>query len=92
MSGPDSYELYYWPNIPGRGEFVRLVLEEARAPYRDVGRLPAEGPERVAEFSGELVHVVGLVESQEPTDSRRWCLSATCQDFGGVRRLLPSLR
>jgi len=22
-------ELYYWPQIPGRGEFVRLVLEEA---------------------------------------------------------------
>ena len=37
-----SYELYYWPNIPGRGEFVRLVLEEAGVPYRDVGRLPAE--------------------------------------------------
>jgi glutathione S-transferase len=37
-----AYELYYWPNIPGRGEFVRLVLEEAGAPYRDVGRLPAE--------------------------------------------------
>jgi glutathione S-transferase len=34
------YELYYWPNIPGRGEFVRLVLEEAGAPYRDVGREP----------------------------------------------------
>ena len=32
------YELYYWPNIPGRGEFVRLVLEEAGAAYRDVGR------------------------------------------------------
>jgi glutathione S-transferase len=40
----DSYDLYYWPMIPGRGEFVRLVLEEARAPYRDVARLPeAEG-------------------------------------------------
>ncbi len=53
MSGPDSYELYYWPNIPGRGEFVRLVLEEARAPYRDVGRLPAEqggGVEAVVAF------------------------------------------
>ncbi len=35
---PDPYELYYWPNIPGRGEFVRLVLEEAGAAYRDVGR------------------------------------------------------
>jgi glutathione S-transferase len=40
----DPYDLYYWPMIPGRGEFVRLVLEEAGAPYRDVARLPeAEG-------------------------------------------------
>ncbi|MDH4022417.1 MAG: glutathione S-transferase, partial [Gammaproteobacteria bacterium] len=22
------YELYYWPSIPGRGEFVRLALED----------------------------------------------------------------
>jgi len=35
---PIPYQLYYWPNIPGRGEFVRLVLEEAAAPYVDVGR------------------------------------------------------
>jgi glutathione S-transferase len=34
------YELYYWPEIPGRGEFVRLVLEEAGVPYVDVGRQP----------------------------------------------------
>jgi len=34
------YELYYWPEIPGRGEFVRLVLEEAGAPYVDVARRP----------------------------------------------------
>lgn len=41
---PAPYELYYWPNIPGRGEFVRLVLEEADAPYDDVARKPrAEG-------------------------------------------------
>ena len=32
------YELYYWPSIQGRGEFVRLALEEAAAPYVDVGR------------------------------------------------------
>lgn len=32
------YELYYWPSIPGRGEFVRLALEEAAVPYRDVAR------------------------------------------------------
>jgi glutathione S-transferase len=34
------YELYYWPSIQGRGEFVRLALEEAGAGYVDVARLP----------------------------------------------------
>jgi glutathione S-transferase len=32
------YRLYYWPTIQGRGEFVRLALEEAGAPYVDVAR------------------------------------------------------
>ena len=32
------YELYYWPGIQGRGEFVRLALEDAGASYRDVWR------------------------------------------------------
>jgi glutathione S-transferase len=36
------YELYYWPSIQGRGEFVRLVLEEAGADYVDVARMPEE--------------------------------------------------
>ena len=34
------YELYYWPSIPGRGEFVRLTLEEGGARYVDVAREP----------------------------------------------------
>ena len=39
-----KYELYYWPHIQGRGEYVRLALEEGGAEYVDVGRLPeAEG-------------------------------------------------
>jgi glutathione S-transferase len=33
-----KYELYYWPSIQGRGEFVRLALEEACAEYVDVAR------------------------------------------------------
>ena len=33
-----GYELYYWPGIQGRGEFVRLALEYAGAPYVDVAR------------------------------------------------------
>jgi glutathione S-transferase len=32
------YELYYWPSVQGRGEFVRLSLEEAGAAYVDVAR------------------------------------------------------
>ena len=33
-----AYELYYWPGIQGRGEFVRLALEEGGAEYVDVAR------------------------------------------------------
>lgn len=33
-----AYELYYWPTIQGRGEFVRLALEQAGADYADIGR------------------------------------------------------
>jgi glutathione S-transferase len=32
------YELYYWPTIQGRGEYVRLALEEAGADYVDAAR------------------------------------------------------
>jgi glutathione S-transferase len=37
-----NYELYYWPGIQGRGEFVRLALEEGGVPYRDVALEPEE--------------------------------------------------
>jgi glutathione S-transferase len=37
------YLLYYWPGIQGRGEFVRLTLEEAGAKYRDVARASGKG-------------------------------------------------
>lgn len=33
-----GYELYYWPGIQGRGEFIRLALEDVGAPYIDVAR------------------------------------------------------
>ena len=38
------YELYYWPGIQGRGEFVRLALEEAAADYIIVGRKRGRKP------------------------------------------------
>jgi len=34
------YELYYWPGIQGRGEFVRLALEQGGAEYLDIALLP----------------------------------------------------
>jgi glutathione S-transferase len=37
------YELYYWPTIQGRGEFIRLALEEAGADYVDVARRGKSG-------------------------------------------------
>ena len=33
-----AFELFYWPGLPGRGEFVRLALEQAQADYVDVVR------------------------------------------------------
>jgi len=36
------YELFYWPTLQGRGELIRLALEEAGVDYIDVARLPVE--------------------------------------------------
>lgn len=38
------YQLYYWPTIQGRGEFVRLALEELGLDYDDVARADDEAP------------------------------------------------
>ena len=38
-----TYQLHYWPTIQGRGEFVRLALEEAGAAYVDVARGDPDG-------------------------------------------------
>jgi glutathione S-transferase len=45
------YELYYWPEIQGRGEYVRLALEEAGADYVDVARRGA-GTDRMMTLMG----------------------------------------
>lgn len=46
------YQLYYWPGIQGRGEFVRLALEQAGAPYVDVARRPHGMPAMTASLDG----------------------------------------
>lgn len=49
------YELYYWPEIQGRGEFVRLALEDAGADYVDVARLPKRGMATMMRFMESAV-------------------------------------
>ncbi len=55
-----AYELYYWPGIQGRGEFVRLALEEAGADYIDVARRPEK------EGSGEEALMAYLERNDIP--------------------------
>ena len=69
-----AIELHYWPTIQGRGEFVRLLLEEAGAEYVDVARrkggigammrfLDGEQPGALP-FAAPFVKVDGAVVSQ----------------------------
>ena len=44
-----TYDLYYWPGFPGRGEFVRLALEAGQIPYRDMAL--AEGADVSADLA-----------------------------------------
>ena len=48
------YELYYWPGIQGRGEFVRLALEDAGADYVDLALRPDDRGGGVAAMQGVL--------------------------------------
>ncbi|MGH6838365.1 MAG: glutathione S-transferase [Methylocella sp.] len=54
-----TYEFYYWPSIQGRGEFVRLTLEEAGADYIDIAR------NSVDEGSGEEA-LIAFLERDGP--------------------------
>lgn len=47
-----SYDLWYWPGIPGRGEFVRLALEAKQIPYRDRALESDEGEELLVRDMG----------------------------------------
>ena len=49
-----NYELYYWPGIQGRAEFIRLALEEAAASYVDVALIPEEDGGGVPALTGIL--------------------------------------
>jgi len=47
------YRLFYWPGIQGRGEFVRLALEDAGAAYDDVAREPGGMDRMLAMMNGK---------------------------------------
>ena len=51
------YELYYWPGIQGRGEFVRLALEDAGADYVDAARLKGGMEKMIRLMQGRGVDV-----------------------------------
>jgi glutathione S-transferase len=75
-----KYELYYWPGLQGRGEFVRLVLEDAGADYVDVAREPggmkkleaalARGLEGVRPFAPPFLRAGKLVLAQTANITR----------------------
>lgn len=67
-----AYELYYWPTIQGRGEFIRLALEEAGAEYRDIARLP----ERKGQ--GVPAMLACLDGGGTPPTRRPCCAMGTC--------------
>jgi len=92
---PAPYELYYWPNIPGRGEFVRLVLAETGAPWVDVGRLPRNeggGMEAVLAFytgkhGGHPVFAPPILKQGDFVLAQT---AAICHFLGGRHGLAPS--
>ena len=50
------YQFYYWPGIQGRGEFVRLALEDAGASYEDVARKSGGTGKMMAMMDGRDKH------------------------------------
>jgi glutathione S-transferase len=60
----DPWRLYYWPGVKGRGEYVRLVLEEAGANYVDVGHLGSARPAS-AGHGGDWANVSSSAGFQE---------------------------
>ena len=53
------YQLFYWPGIQGRGEFVRLALEDAGAAYDDVARSKG-GMDRMLAMMAGGIFLAGL--------------------------------
>jgi glutathione S-transferase len=58
------YELHYWPGIQGRGEFVRLALEDSGARYQDVWRESGRMPQNRQAFAPPFLKAGRLIIPQ----------------------------
>ncbi|KAL6850722.1 hypothetical protein ACO1O0_007847 [Amphichorda felina] len=54
----DPFELIYWPGLPGRGEFIRLLFEEAGVAYTDTAQ--ASNPDEAVQ------KVIGVMSNDQP--------------------------
>ena len=84
------YALYYWPSIQGRGEFVRLALEEAGAPYEVVVLTKEEG----ASDDHAARQPLGRVPALENDDGSLFESAAIClhlADRSPCAALVPEL-
>jgi glutathione S-transferase len=87
------YDLYYWSGIQGRGEFIRLALEDAGAGYRnrEPGKSPAFAPPylkagrlTVSQTANILLFLggkLGLAPRREPERLRLHGLQLTIADW-----------
>jgi glutathione S-transferase len=69
-----TYELYYWPSIQGRGEFVRLALEAAGVDYVDVAR----GEEDDGQGVKAMMALMNGDETERRPSRRPFSRSALC--------------
>ncbi len=78
------YELFYWPEIQGRGEYVRLALEEAGASYVDVARR-GSGEDRMIAQTANILQYLGPRHGLAPKNQQGalWVhqLQLTIADF-----------
>ena len=63
------YELLYWPGFPGRGEHVRLALEEAGAEYVDATVHPTTPLPDSASFEDRAAPVLARIADDNVGDS-----------------------
>ncbi|EFX02315.1 glutathione s-transferase-like protein [Grosmannia clavigera kw1407] len=57
MAADAPYKLVYWPGLPGRGEHIRLLLEEAGVPYEDTAQMTATTDDELVGTAAVLAQI-----------------------------------